>query len=309
MGAAVGQPEPFRFRRLEKPEDFRAAEEVQAAIAAQTDEPTLPVSVQRAFQDNGGLVVGAFVDVHLAGFAAGFLGWDGTTLFHYSHALAVRPEYQNHHVGFRLRAFEREEVLRQGLAELRWTYDPLVSRNALLSVRRLGGQPDRYHVHYYGRTGAAPDAPEETDRLRVVWKLTSPSVEHRLTGMAPSPADDASRLRSSTAIVETEISERGFRVPSAVAEPNADRATIEIPFDLGSLRAHEPEYVRRWRHAVRDAFRAALDLGYEVDDFAVVSEGHERRSYYFLSRATAVPSSVGSGSSPGAPAPDKTDNA
>jgi predicted GNAT superfamily acetyltransferase len=275
----------FKFRRLGKPEELRAAEELQASSGRASEEPGVPAALQRAFQDNGGLVVGAFVDIHLAGVSAGFLGWDGATLYHYVHATAVRPEYQNHHVGFRLRAFEREELLKLGLAEVRWTIDPLVSRAAHLSLRRLGAGADRYFVHYYGRGTAASDAVSETDRLRVVWPIASHGVERRLAGELPSSADDAARHAASQPLVETETGEHGLRVPTAVSEPNGPSATIEVPFDLALVREHEPASVRTWRHAVRDAFRAAFDLGYRVDDFAVVRAEHERRGFYLLGPA------------------------
>jgi predicted GNAT superfamily acetyltransferase len=82
--------------------------------------------------------------------------------------------------------------------------------------------------------------------------------------------------------VRTEPGESGLRVPVEVAEPTGPTATLEIPFDLLSIRNHEPRSVRRWRHAVRDGFRAAFDLGYAVDDFASVTLEHERRCFYLL---------------------------
>jgi predicted GNAT superfamily acetyltransferase len=285
----------FQFRRLSKPEELRAAEELQASAGRTAGEAGVPVPLQRAFQDNGGLVVGAFVGIHLAGASSGFLGWDGETLFHYAHATAVRPEYQNHHVGFRLRAFERQEVLQEGLSEIRWTIDPLSSRGAFVSLRRLGATADRYYVHYYGRAGPTPDAPEETDRLRIVWKIATPAVEQRLGGQVASPSEDARRREGAQALLETETNEHGLRVPTTVTEPSEDRATIEVPFDLGVHREHDPASVRTWRHAARDAFRASFDLGYRVDDFAVVSADHERRSFYFLTRGPAPQPSASPG--------------
>ncbi|MCI4348929.1 MAG: GNAT family N-acetyltransferase [Thermoplasmata archaeon] len=287
----VPDPRPdFRFRRLEKPEEFRAVEEVQAVAWGLQEEPPVPTPIQRAIQDNGGLVLGAFADVHLAGFCLGFLGWDGTLLYHYSHMTAVRPEYQNHRVGFRLKSHQREEVLGQGLTEIRWTFDPLQSRNAFLNVRRLGGTPDRYFVHYYGRMGSDANRDLETDRLRLVWKLQGPKVEERLAGKLPSPEEDLRRWTASVPILESEVGDRGLRIPHTVTEPEATDVNIEIPFDIALLREHEPESLRTWRHAVRDSFRAAFDLQYRVDDFAVVSSEHERRSIYLLSKATGTTS-------------------
>ena len=286
--------EGFRFRRLDKPEEFRQVDEIERAIGgSDPNAPTLPVPLLRALQDNGGLVLGAFADIYLAGFAASLIGWDGVQLYHYSHLTAVRPEYQNHHLGFRLKAFQREEVMKLGLSEIRWAFDPLQSRGAWLHVRRLGAKPDRYYTHYYGQLADATNQGLETDRMRAVWSIASPAVEARLGGQYPSADDDRTRWSNSSAIVDTEPGESGIRVPSAVAEPSGASAQLEIPFDLVSVRTHEAASVRRWRHAVRDAFRAAFDLGYVVDDFTVVPIEHERRAFYLLRPGRPGPTAPG----------------
>ena len=296
---ARGSGEGFRFRRLEKPEEFRQLEEVERAVAGpDAATSTLPVPLLRGLQDNGGMVIGAFADIYLAGFAVSVIGWDGSTLYHYSYLTAVRPEYQNHHLGFRLKTFQRDEVLKLGLSEIRWAFDPLQSRSAWLTVRRLGARPDRYYPHYFGQLPDAANQGLETDRMRAVWSLASPEVESRLTGPGPGAEDARRRWASSFAILETEAGDSGIRVPTSVAEPSGPSAHLEIPFDLALVRAHEPKALRRWRHASRDAFRAATDLGYVVDDFAVVSAEHERRSFYFLSKPPAPPPSGAASSAP-----------
>jgi chorismate synthase len=284
-GGAVG----FRFRRLEKPEEFRQAEELQRAALGPEAVGVVPAPLQRAIQDQGGLVLGAFADIYLAGCTISTIGWDGTTLYHYSHLTAVRPEYRNHHLGFRLKAYQRDEVLRLGLAEVRWVFDPLVSRNAWLYVRRLASSPDRYLPHYFGQLPESAEAGTETDRLRTRWEIATPRVEERLAGAGPDRADDPRRWSAAEPLIETEPGEHGLRVPTAVVEPSAPTAQLEIPFDIGLIREHEPASLRRWRHAVRDGFRAALDLGYAVDDYVVVSLDHERRGFYLLAQRKPDP--------------------
>ena len=286
---ASGRSEGFRFRRLAKPEEFRQVDEVHRAVWGAESTLSVPPPLLRALEDNGGLVLGAFADIYLAGVTVSVLGWDGTTLYHYAHLTVVRPEYQNHHLGFQLKAFQREEVLRLGLSEVRSAFDPLQSRNAWLFVRRLGGTPDRYLPHYFGQLGDDVNRGLETDRLRLVWSIASPHVEERVAGKLPTPEEDRRRWTSSSAIVETETGDSGLRVPTEVGEPSGASAHLEIPFDLAAVREHEPTSLRRWRHAVRDAFRAAFDLGYVVDDFVVLPTDHERRSFYLLSRGTAPP--------------------
>ena len=276
----------FRFRKLDKPEEFRQVLEVHRAVWGDEGVPT---TLLRALQDNGGLVLGAFADIYLAGFAVSVLGWDGTSLYQWSHVTAVRPEYQNHHLGFRLKAFQRDEVLKLGLNEIRWTFDPLQSRNARLNVRLLGGVPDRYFIHYYGTMPDELNRDLESDRMRLRWEITTPRVEERLAGKVPTPEEDRARWQKSSAVVKTEVGEKGLRVPTEVEEPNGGPAHLEIPFDLAAVREHETSALRTWRHAVRDGFRAAFDVGYRVDDFAVVTADHERRSFYFLAPPSKEP--------------------
>ncbi len=286
----------FVLRRLTKPEEFRSAEEVAEMVGVPVGEEPIPTPVLRTIQDNGGLVLGAFADIHLAGFSAAYLGWDGTTLYLYSQLTAVRPEYQNHHVGRRLKLRQREEAIALGLGEIRWAFDPLLSHQAFLFVRRLGAVPDRYFVHYYGRGRSTEEAAVPSDRLRVTWKLGDPQVEARIAGSAPSREEDLAAWRASKPILETQVGEHGLRAPVSVEEPSAPKVSIEVPFDLALLREHEPDSLRPWRFAVRDAFRSAFDLGYSVEGFSVVSEEHERRAVYLL--APRLPTAPPSGDPP-----------
>jgi chorismate synthase len=278
--------EGILYRRLRKPEEFRQVEELQRQIWGLEEEPSLSPGLQRAVQDNGGIVLGAFVDIYLVGFTFGFLGWDGETLYHYSHLTGVRPEYQHHGVGFHLKLAQRSEVAAYGLPEIRWNFDPLQARSAALFLRGLGARPDRYYVHYYGQISDRVHRGQETDRLRTIWRIDDPRVVERIAGARPRPEEEQARWASSTALLDSEEGPHGLRWPVAVREPSGKGAVLEIPFDLALLQEHDPDGARRWRHAVRDAFRAALDLGWTIDDFAVVRIDHERRAGYFLAPPT-----------------------
>jgi len=249
----------------------------------------VPAALQRAFQDNGGLVLGAFEGPSLIGFTLGFLGREGSALFHYSHMTAVRPERQDHHVGFSLKLAQRAEVLKTDLSEIRWTFDPLQSRNAWFNVRRLGGTPDRYHPRYYGEMRDAINAGLETDRIRLVWSLDSPRVRERVRGIYPSPAEDESRCERSPAWVTTKRGNDGLRRPKGVNVAEAPEVRIEVPYDLGRLRERDPSLLRDWRASTRSALETAFAQGYRVDDFVVTQSAGERRSFYLLKRSAGMP--------------------
>lgn len=279
----------YAFRRLKTPEEYRMAEELQTRAWGLAQSGVVPVPIQRAVQDNGGLVLGAFLDIHLVGFNMAFVGWDGQELYYYSHLNAVLPEYRNHKLGFRLKAYQREEVLKAGLPRIRWVLDPVQAKTAHLALRRLGARPDRFLIHYYGAQESEVDRGSPTDRLRITWNLQSPEVLQRLEGHAPTPEEDAARVKVSTTLLETELGDAGQRRPLVVHEPEegSRSATIEVPFDWANLREHQPSDQWPWRQATREAFRAALDVGWQIDDFAVVPLEHERRAFYLLSPAPA----------------------
>lgn len=272
------------IRKLRSPEEFRDAEEVQRKAWGMKGENPVPTSLQKALQDNGGLILGAFHDIHLIGFNLAFVGWDSQELYYWSHMTAVLPEYQNHHFGFRLQEAQRDEVMRLGLTKIRWNFDPLVAKNAHLTVRRLGARPDRYTHHYYGAMDTAQTEGIPTDRLRATWELGSDRVKERMAGQHPSAEEDLARVKGAQVLLATDVGDAGLRVPQEVREPEAGKGdgVIEVPFDLGSIREHQPGDLKGWRQATREAFRAAIDAQWGVDDFAIVSLEHERRAFFFL---------------------------
>lgn len=282
------------------------AEDLQTRAWGLGSSGAVPVPLQRAIQDNGGLVLGAFLDIHLVGFNLAFVGWDGQELYYYSHLNAVLPEYRNHKLGFRLKVYQREEVLKQGLAKIRWVLDPVHAKTAHLTVRRLGARPDKFLIHYYGAQDSQSDKGSPTDRLRVTWTLQDSEVVRRLEGHHPTAEDDAARVKASTNLLETEVGEAGQRRPVSVHEPEEAHtsAVLEVPFDWDVLRENQPSDQWPWRQATREAFRAAFDQGWQIDDFVVLPINHERRAFYLLSPpATSKPTPAAAGATP--PSPSK----
>ncbi len=128
-----------------------------------------------ALVHNGGSAVGVrSAEGRLIGFAYGFPGTDGTTSFHYSQAAVVDPTHQGQGIGRMLKEQQRQVALSWGAKLMRWTFDPMLSRNGHFNFNSLGGVGVRFHEDYYGR--------ERTDRLLVEWALdeqADPYAEYR----------------------------------------------------------------------------------------------------------------------------------
>jgi predicted GNAT superfamily acetyltransferase len=178
--------------------------------------------VVRALAASGNVSWGAFDGERLIGFVLGWAGVDDEGLHVHSHMLAALPERRHRGVGYALKLAQRAQALDQGISLVRWTFDPLVARNAWLNIGKLGAVVDRFERDYYGAMTDDLNAGERSDRFLVRWELERP----------PGPR----------------------AVPGAATE-------IPIPPDLYELRQRDPDGARRWRDEVAAAAEAAMGRG------------------------------------------------
>lgn len=159
----------YSCRELTTYPEFREAAALYARVFEYSgDEYALNSNLLSALTRNGGSAVGAFTpDERLIGFAYGFAGCDANEVnYHYSQAAAVDSAHQGRGVGQALKLAQREVALRWGQRTMRWTFDPLLARNAHFNLSSLGAVGIAFERDYYAR----PD----TDRLVVSWDLAAP---------------------------------------------------------------------------------------------------------------------------------------
>lgn len=115
------------------------------------------------------------------GATLGFLGWsDGIHL--HSHMAAVVPWRRSGGVGYALKLFQRAVCLQQGVAGMRWTFDPLIRRNAHFNLIKLGAEVIQFLPDFYGRLDDAVSGSDRSDRFEVRWRLDSERVRRALAG-------------------------------------------------------------------------------------------------------------------------------
>ena len=56
---------------------------------------------------------------------------------------------------------------------MRWTFDPMVARNAWFNLGKLGAVADRFYPDFYGPMTDAINAGERSDRLVIRWDLAA----------------------------------------------------------------------------------------------------------------------------------------
>lgn len=274
------------IRRLETLEEFQAVEHVEREAWAITDpRDFVPVHVLLTAQKNGGLVAGAFDrDGKMLGFVFGFLGMTPEgRLKHCSHMAAVLPSAQGREIGYRLKLFQREEVLKQGIELITWTYDPLQRVNARLNIAKLGAIARTYYYNLYGTMTSGVNAGVSSDRFEVEWWLKSEPVKARLEGRyTPPRLADLSAQGVPFALQGVQTAQ-GY-APQPLPHVEAHHTyLVEIPFDFNALKRQDLALAQAWRRELAQVFSALFERGYVLRD--LLSEGE--RAVYLLTQHNA----------------------
>jgi predicted GNAT superfamily acetyltransferase len=170
--------------------------------------------------------------------------------------LAALPDRRHAGVGYALKLAQRAQCLDQGIGLVRWTFDPLVARNAWFNLVKLGAAADRFLPDFYGEMTDSVNRGDRSDRLLVRWRL-----DREPTGPRPAagqvvlgPEGDADRP-----------------APGTLRPPVGHPALIRIPREYQRLREDDPGLGDAWRTASAEAFRTCFDAGLIVTGFTADS--------------------------------------
>ncbi len=256
-----------QVREPQGPAQLRALEDLQIRVWGAGEREVVPASHIRAVQHAGGLVLGAYVDDELVGFAYGFPAlphgpWERGNGLH-SHMVAVRPGRRGAGVGRILKWAQRTWCLERGLGWMTWTFDPVQGGNARLNFHHLGVRSREYLVDFYGTMPGDLGGGQPSDRLVAHWDLEAQEVAQRAErfamGLAPEPAP----LPAGAWVVRRRPDGR----PDVAEVHPAGPLRVAVPEDANRLFRDDPETALAWRLAVREAIAPALARGYAVTAF------------------------------------------
>lgn len=179
----------------------------------------------------------------------------------YSFVAAAAPGCSDRGIGYAVKLRQRAWALERGMSVMRWTFDPLVSRNARFNLVKLGAHADEYIESFYGVMADLLNGGQESDRLVAVWPLESPkavaATEGTLSEPGPPPADS---------------DVLGSGPDGHPAHRHLDgNHWIRVPADIVELRAADGAAATAWRETVRTAFETALGQGLMAD--AITRDG------------------------------------
>jgi predicted GNAT superfamily acetyltransferase len=245
------------IRLLTDVTDFtRVADLFQSIWTKQGETSPVNVETLRALSKAGSYVGGAFEHDELVGACFGFFAAPDQRALH-SHIAGVSARMRGRSVGFALKVHQRAWALQEGLDEISWTFDPLISRNAHFNLVKLAATPTSYHRNFYGHMADALNGADDTDRMLVTWYVRDPRVVAACHGEpVPASEHDGTPLLS----VDDDLGPLRHRTDARLVR-------VALPRDIEALRLSEPARATAWRLALRETLGAALEGGGHVLSF------------------------------------------
>ncbi|MDH5758268.1 MAG: GNAT family N-acetyltransferase [Gemmatimonadota bacterium] len=275
-------PDEYTIRRFVTIEEYRECVDLQEETWGKGFSERVPPAILKVTQRLGGVSAGAYdAEGRLVGFVFGLTGVEHGRVVHWSDMLAVRPEARDRGLGARLKAYQRDELIRDGVDVMYWTFDPLQARNAYLNFSKLGIVVREYARDMYGQTDSPLHRGIGTDRFVALWLMTSDRVVRRLSGEERGPSWE------SAAAVPWALEAKPGSGPPLPGELHDDldapAVRVAVPADIGTIMDRDPALALAWREATRAALTAYMDRGHEVRELlrgdevcAYLLQGDER---------------------------------
>jgi predicted GNAT superfamily acetyltransferase len=274
------------IRELESFDDLLKVGPLEQEVWGLAHEDVLPLTMIVATKAAGSVWVGAFDGKDLVGFAFGFPGIEHGRIMIHSHMLAVRNQYRDLDLGYKLKLAQREKVLALKIREMTWTFDPLQSKNAHLNFAKLGVISQSYRIDFYGPSTSSVLHQNSTDRLWVRWPMASRRVQQRLLGQ-DQRAETLDTLSRLIPLIRFNGDGRPERTDLSAAL-SRQRIAIEIPSDIGSIEGKDIVLARFWRDETRWAFTEALKGGFFVAEFCRGVRGNQGPGVYLLEKLDPI---------------------
>ncbi len=293
LGTSLGYNNPpvkHDIRLLKTHEEYLEAEQIQRTVWGFADREIIPLNELVVAQKNGGFVFGAFEAGRMIAFCFGVAGYKDRKVYHYSRMLGVLPEFQDKGLGYEMKLYQRQLVLKQGVPLIRWTFDPLQSRNAFFNIEKLGAVIREYVVNIYGDISSSRfNSGLETDRFVPEWLIRSRRVSDHLAGkIKPIAIEKVFEDKPWAPGIEARFNDDLLEPCAVRVSVGAKKVYAEVPSDIDAIKSRDLELARRWRLELRKFFTAVFSRGYAVTRFASGVIGKHRRSAYLLERGAAL---------------------
>ena len=256
-------------------------------------ESVVPAHMLFTIAKTGGHVLASYDSGRMVGVLIGVLATTSSlhtsiekqSLAIYSKRMVVLPEYRGQGIGNDLKWMQRDIAKMQGVEQVIWTYDPLLSRNAHLNIRKLGCVCKKYYVNYFGAdqaTGLATGG--ASDRFEVSWYVNDKDVEERLKETFTLNTLSDYLDRDVQVINPARHDGRDVLPCETSALPfDGKKGTylVEVPLEFPQLVEHNQLLASTWIMHIRSIF-AETEFGFKIVDFVRGEYQGFQRGFYVV---------------------------
>ncbi len=264
----------------ENPDEFKAMEEIQKDAWNAEDITITPAHVLRAAQMANNCVYLAYVEDEPVGYVYGFFGFHDGKLYLHSHQVGVKRRYQNMGIGFLLKLKQREFAISRKIDLIRWTFDPLQSKNAYFNFAKLGAINREYIQNLYGEIKDELNRGIPTDRFYVEWYVFSQRVRDRVEKKVRPPSFED--LEIPLATKTKNLKENMLVLGDYNTSLSEKLLAIEIPVNFTEMKNRDLKIAIDWRIKTRELFIKYFSRGYIVVD--LIRSQDRKRCFYILCR-------------------------
>ncbi|MEQ6354667.1 GNAT family N-acetyltransferase [Lysinibacillus sp. M3] len=209
---------------------------------------------------NGGLVLGAYLDDKLIGFNYCFVGYGHGKMYLHSHMIGVEKTYREQGVGELLKHAQQEYAKEYGFQLVIWLFDPLEACMANLSFLKLNSFSLQYENDYYGPLKDDFNDGLPSDRIVVEWWIERDRVDDSLDELEEGAEE----------IVPWSLTVDGLPVLDIEGEFQReqlfykDAYLLPIPQYLQKMKVDSPELAEDWRYKVRTILTTLFEQDYAI---------------------------------------------
>ncbi|MDP8002765.1 MAG: hypothetical protein ACP5I6_02070 [Caldisphaera sp.] len=271
--------EPVKIRKIYDVRDLEKIVEIEKSAWGMPDyKETTPVHVLKAINENGGLIIGAYDKETMIGFSMGWIVGCGESQYFYSHMTGVLEDKKYKNIGYQLKLYQREEVLKMGIKVIKWTFDPLQGLNLNFNLEKLGAIARIYKENYYGNIRDSINEGLDTDRFEAEWYISSNYVLNKLRSALKTPSIEELTKKDINIALDRSI-ESNIEIPIRKNFDLKKIILIAIPREISKIKNFDKNIANLWRSYTREAYKFYLSNGYIAVGFA---KNKEKYGYVVL---------------------------
>ncbi|MEA0552621.1 GNAT family N-acetyltransferase [Lysinibacillus irui] len=249
--------EKVRIHKVVTPIEIAEVQKLNAEIWGSQ---AIPSHQLLAAVQNGGLVLGAYLDEKLIGFNYCFVGYRDREMYLHSHMIGVEKAYREQGVGELLKHAQQEYAKENGFQLVRWLIDPLEAGLANLAFLKLNATSFQYENDYYGPLQDDFNEGLPSDRLVVEWWIEREQVTDSLDELEEIAQEIVPWTLTVDGLPVLDI-ENEFQMEQSFYN---DAYLLAIPQSLQKMKVESPKLAEDWRYKIRTILTTLFNQDYAI---------------------------------------------